>query len=240
MNIYWSNTDKFPVLAKNTIHVYLLDLRQAERELSQYQACLITDEMLRADKILHLESKKNFIASRGALRKLLGQYLNLAPQKIQLLQNSHGKLFLPNLPLEFNLSHSKDFAAFAFSSQGSVGIDIEYMRNLVDAEEIARRFFSAKEVADLLALPIDLQRRAFFQVWSRKEAFIKALGVGIFYPLHQFSVAVDEGKIGPVTLQIHDDQEKTKKWHLIALDLAPNYSVAVCAESAVHTVVQFH
>ena len=147
-------------------------------------------------------------------------------QEIILEQNEHGKLYLKNSWLQFNLSHSHELALFAFAYDQAVGIDVEFIRKEFIIDDIVKRFFSKREITALFALPKNEQQQAFFNCWARKEAFIKALGVGIFYPLDQFDVAVTRSD-GSKELHIHDMKEQANNWHLYALNLAENYAAAL-------------
>lgn len=240
MNIIWAQSSPFPNLSLDDAHVWLADLRKPDEVLLRMQNFLMPEEKLRAAKFLQQEAKRNFILVRGALRCLLAKYLHCIPQEIQFSQNEHGKLFLPQTGLEFNLSHSKDFALFAFAWKRPLGVDIEFMRPALYAEDVARKFFAAKEIASLFALPEEQRKVAFFQCWSRKEAFIKALGVGIFYPLDQFVVDVDTGQSGPITLQINAAKDKAHNWQLIALQCVPNYAAALCIAGEIQNLLQFN
>lgn len=219
-----------PKLQHLDVHIWKTSLKQDLTSEEKLYPVLNSEEKTRAARYLVQAAKTSFIIARGTLRWLLAGYLDCQPQEIVFRQNPHGKLYLENSSLEFNLSHSHDLALFAFTLNRPIGVDIEFMRANLYEDDIARRFFSSAEVAALLALPENLRKCAFFNCWSRKEAFIKAVGVGIFYPLDKFDVAVDCDLTGEKQLNIHSGSERSKNWKLYALDIAPNYAAAVVTE----------
>lgn len=221
-----------PKLQPEEVHIWQVALQQDIKLVQQLMTVLNSEEKQRAAKFLVSDAKNNFIIARAALRCLIANYLKCQPEAIILQQNPHGKLYLENNSLKFNLSHSRDLALFAFTLNRPVGVDIEFMRDKLFEEDIAQRFFAPAEVAALLALPQEKRKQAFFNCWSRKEAFIKAVGVGIFYPLDQFEVAVDCDATGEKSLHIHAATEQAKNWKLYALDIAKDYAAAVVTQGA--------
>lgn len=154
---------------------------QIEKE---YWAVLNTEEQQRAKRFVKPQDKIRFIAGRGILRSLLGQYLNLAAAAIEFDYLPQGKPILGKKhcfpKIQFNVSHSHDLALYAISkSDHSVGIDLELIRPLPQALSLARRFFQEQEVADLISFPPTMQEAMFFRIWTAKEAYLKATGEGL-------------------------------------------------------------
>lgn len=137
---------------------------------------------------------KHTTIAKGALRYILSGYLKIPPTEIQFQSNDHGKPYLPYLPylnenLFFNLSHSKNLALAAFSSDREIGIDIEFMSRSLQLEQIAQRFFSVAEWEALRGYSSEAERAlAFYTTWVRKEAIVKAFGEGIAHHFKNFSV----------------------------------------------------
>jgi 4'-phosphopantetheinyl transferase len=230
----WQSPQIFPTLQTNQVHVWRADLKRDSEELAKFSKSLSTQEKLRASKFVAEKSKNNFIAARGILRHLLAKYLQAQPQDLIFQQNQHGKLYINSSPLQFNISHSRDLALFIFSRHNPVGVDVEYIRENFEFTNIAKRFFSKKELSDLLALPTDQQLSAFFNCWSRKEAFIKAIGKGIFQPLDEFSVEISNRKEGRLDLEFTDTKFDTGNWKLEALDPEGGYAGAFAVSSLEH------
>ncbi|HEX9921799.1 MAG TPA: 4'-phosphopantetheinyl transferase superfamily protein, partial [Anaerolineae bacterium] len=124
--------------------------------------------------------------------------------------------------LRFNLSHSHELALYAVTYGRDVGVDLEHVSRKIEAMQIADRFFSPSEVSVLRSLPGHLQRDAFFNCWTRKEAFIKAKGDGLSLPLDQFDVSLRPGEPA-VLLSTHFDPQETGQWSLQALSPGPGY-----------------
>jgi 4'-phosphopantetheinyl transferase len=170
------------------------------------------------------------MAARGILRQLLACYLPCAPQDFAFHYNEHGK---PNLvsPLQFNVSHSNEWAVYAFCLNQLIGIDIEQQKESVDGLALAQRFFSVAEYEHLQALPPPQQSDYFFQLWAYKEAFIKALGAGLSFPLADFTVSFDE-----TSANIQQHTMDTQLWHLYPITVAENYNAAIATEGKVDKI----
>jgi len=219
----WQSPLTFPTLTTNQVHIWRASLKQNKEEVAQLLNLLNIQEKNRGSKFIAEQARNNFIVARGILRCLLAKYLRVKPQDLVFTQNQYGKLYLDSSTLQFNLSHSHDFALFAFTLEHPIGVDIEFIRDNFDHVSIAERFFSKKENTDLLALPPKEQLHAFFNCWSRKEAFIKAIGKGIFFALDKFSVEISNKQEGPLQLQITDPEFNADNWSLEALNPADGY-----------------
>jgi 4'-phosphopantetheinyl transferase len=133
-------------------------------------------------------------------------------------------------PLSFNLSHSRGRALVAVSSGREVGVDVERLRRDLPMDRLAARFFSPREIAALRSTADAVRPAAFFACWTRKEAFVKATGAGIFrQPLQSFVVSVQPGP-GPVPLEIPGHAEEAGRWRIESLDAGPGYAAAVAVE----------
>ena len=132
------------------------------------------------------------------------------------------------------MSHSEDVALIALSPDVPLGVDVEAIRPLPDLLDIASRNFTSAETEVIASAPPDERDLAFFLCWTRKEAFVKATGAGIFrQPLQSFAVSVDPGA-GPVRLEIPGHDAEAGRWRLVSLDAGPGYAAAVAAEGAFH------
>lgn len=222
----WCSYENFPELAGNQIHIWRLKLKQNPQRISALAKLLDQKEQDRAERFKALQARNNFTIARGTLRLLLAQYLHLDPKEILFKQNNYGKLFLETDLLKFNISHSNNYALFIFAKNYQVGVDIERVRANFDFIAIAQKFFSPQEVIDLLATPKEQQLSAFFNCWSRKEAFIKGIGKGIFFALDKFAVEICTKTVGKLKLAI--DAEKLSEleqtnWSLEALNPGSDY-----------------
>jgi 4'-phosphopantetheinyl transferase len=168
------------------------------------------------------------------LRKLISTYLELAPDEARLVYNKYGKPFISDDQnrgaLSFNLSHSNGMALYAVARRRRVGIDIEHMREDFATLEVARRFFSKDEFEALKAMPTDQRTKAFFNCWSRKESYIKAIGMGVSYPLDGFSVSLALD-VAPALQNVYTDPTEAARWKMYDLDAAEGYAAALIVEN---------
>lgn len=223
----WLVPAEFPVLAAEEVHVWLAVLPAREEAVSDLARFLSPDEQARAARFHFPKDRAAFVTARGRLRTLLGRYLRIAPEKIRFILNSHGKPELPApAPLQFNLSHSGELAAFAFTRHHRVGVDVEQVRADFASDPVAERFFAAGEVGQLRALPAPARANAFFDCWTRKEAFVKARGEGLSLGLEQFEVLVD----GPARLLSVTGGDPSR-WSMHDLHPADGYAGAVAVDS---------
>lgn len=180
------------------------------------------------------------MVGRGVLRDILGRYLQIKPSQVQFRYGQYGKPALveaaeTSTRLEFNLSHSGPLALYAVTPTQPVGIDLEAIRPLTDMEEIAHRFFAPSEYKTLLALPDEQRLLAFFNGWTRKEAYIKALGTGLSHPLHTFKVSLVPGQPASL-LDVEGDPQATGRWSVLAFTPAAGYVAALSiAQQGVQT-----
>jgi len=151
----------------------------------------------RASRFAFERDRRRFVIARGRLRQLLGVRLNVAPESVQLVYGPRGKPALAaafaGSGLRFNSSRSGEVAAYAFAYDREIGVDVEHVRVIPDADAISAQMFSPRENAAYLALSPHHRPLGFFQCWTRKEAFIKALGLGLYYPLDRFDVSLAPG-----------------------------------------------
>jgi 4'-phosphopantetheinyl transferase len=160
-------------LAGDEIHVWRADLERAG-----VAADLDSDELARAARFLSETARRRFTAAHGVLRRILSRYTGIAAAALRFERTEFGKPYLLGTPVHFNLAHSGTLALYAVA-RAEVGVDLEQVRPEVDVLGIARRFLPEPEVLELRALAGEEQRRAFFRLWTRREAYLKARGVGI-------------------------------------------------------------
>lgn len=208
------------------LHLLQLDLSEPEREaLSRH---LSPDERSRADRFVFAHDRDRFLVGHGRMRELLAGYVGVPPRELRFSYGMHGKprLLHSGPAPHFNLSHSDDQAALAVSHDVEVGVDIEKVRMV--ERGLARRFFGAAEIAALEALPDEQWLDGFFRCWTRKEAVLKATGVGLTLSLASFdvSIAADEP---PRLLRLDGDPEATGRWSLFEIRPNAETIVAVAA-----------
>jgi 4'-phosphopantetheinyl transferase len=155
---------------------------------------LLPAELARAAQFHFTKDTERYVVRRGKLRELLAARLGCRPRDVPLNCNPFGKPSVKGTDLRFNLSHSGAVALYVFARDAEIGCDIEWRRPEFARETVAERFFSARELEALRAVPLGRWVEAFFNCWTRKEAFIKALGFGVSYPLKAFDVSLAPGE----------------------------------------------
>lgn len=214
------------------VHVWALRLEAPLALVSQFEKFLSRDEAARAGRFNFDYLRSSFILAHGALRLLLAGYLDARPAEIEFACGANGKPSVAaSTPLQFNLSHSNGLALLAFTSGCELGIDIEKVRPMPDLQQIASRFFCAEETAELMSLPRSQRDRAFFLCWTRKEAYIKAIGVGLSAPLDRFAVSLRPAEPAQF-LHLDGDQATARQWTLHDCDLGSAYVGALAYRDA--------
>ncbi len=210
----WRGPSQLTGLTSGAIHLWKASLDIPPDRLRHRAGLLSEDEIERANR-LRSPASRRFVVARGTLRLILGRYLHCPPDAINFAYSDRGKPLLgashSQPQLQFNLSHSRDVAVYALISQGDIGVDVEYVRPVSSLLRLAHRYFSEQEQADLKALSGPLQVQRFFDLWTQKEAYIKATGEGI-------------QKIATA--------KRPETWSLSSLQIGPEFRVAVTASNA--------
>ncbi len=215
-------------VARKEVHIWRIELDCTPSIVAALWDELSPEEQDRARRLQLLKLRERWVVARGALRRILGKYLRSAPQALKFRIGTYGKpeLVRPPESIFFSLTHTCDLALLAVATSGRVGVDAEYINRDVEFGEMIRSFFAYAEADAIMALPRRQQLRAFFATWTRKEAFIKAVGGGLSMPLHRFVVTVDPGE--PARL-ISVDWDNPGHWSLV--DIAePHIAAAVAVE----------
>ena len=206
--------------ADRAIEVWPVSLTVADSEAS-FATLLSDDETARAARLVYEKDRRPYVAARAALRTLLGAYLGLRPEAIEFAYGERGKPRLAGTGgVRFNLSHKAGLALLAFSADCELGVDIEAVATMNDRDAVAERFFSIEEAADLRALPPTERDLGFYRCWTRKEAYIKCLGDGLYAPLDRFRVTLAPQDAARV-VAIDGDTRKASEWtmHDVALPI---------------------
>jgi 4'-phosphopantetheinyl transferase len=210
-------------LGLREVQVWGVWLSGSDDSLAYYRSTLSPEELQRAERFRFEHLRHSYTRSRGSLRLLLAHYLGHPPNEIQLIYRPKGKPILrDSSQIDFNASHSGQMALYAFTVGCELGIDVEQLRKLDDAESIAARFFSTAEASELLSLTPEQRGPAFFRCWTRKEAYVKAVGGGLAIPLNLFQVTLLPG-IPARFVQLASDMGTAADWTLDHLELAPGY-----------------
>jgi len=226
-------------LGEREVQVWTVRLEAGEPEYQATWAWLAPDEATRAARFHFEKHRRSYVLGRAALRMLLAGYLGPAPAKIRFSYGEKGKPALadPARRLRFNASNSGDLAVIAFTEGCELGVDVEYIRRPPpDIEKIAERFFSAREAAELMTLPEAERSQGFFNCWTRKEAYIKAVGDGFAVPLASFRVTLRPG-VAAQLLELAGSLEAARCWTMHDFIPAPEYIGALAYQDRPRKIV---
>jgi 4'-phosphopantetheinyl transferase len=214
-------------LNDDEVHVWRLMVAANESQDESLAALLSADERQRAKQFRFAKDQRLYTAAHAAMRSLLAFYLRVPGEGIHLAIGANGKPWLAQPianRLQFNLSHSHEFALVAVARNRAVGIDVEWAKDFA-FQEVAQRFFTAKEAATLSALPQTLQRAAFYKCWTAKEAFLKAKGTGL-------SGQLDEVQILTTAEGVVKIDANVPGWSLVELRQVSGYEAALVIEGS--------
>jgi 4'-phosphopantetheinyl transferase len=219
--------------AADEVHVWAAALDRPADEVADLSRCLSDEERERAAKFRHAASRNEFIVARGLLRVLLGERLDVDPCEVPFSQTARGKPRLAGpdpAAVCFNVSHSHGLALFALTGRCEVGVDLEHVRPFSDEMGLAERFFTPREAAALRALDACGRRETFFRLWTRKEAYLKAHGLGLSFGLERVEVSHTPEDPAHI-VHIDGDRRAAACWSLRTLAPAPGYVGALALQA---------
>jgi 4'-phosphopantetheinyl transferase len=226
------------ILTNGEVPVWHASLGQPREVLMQLEAVLSQEEKVRARRFRFERHRNYFVVGRGILRILLSKYTGIGAGQLQLQYTQHGKPFLSGITetgICFNLSHSGDRVIYAFSRGSQIGIDIEHIRPVEDVDQIAKRSFSPREYHTFRSVPEADRWKAFFNCWTRKEAFIKAIGEGLSFPLEKFEVSLEPG-CPAALISVMGSLENAKRWSMYELQTHDGYVAALAVKGNGHSI----
>ena len=220
-------------LKTDEIHVWCVSLDQQASRFQMLSQTLSPDERMRAERFHFEKDRNHFVISKGMLRTILGSYLSAEPDKLRFCYGKHGKPKLADISgkgrICFNSSRSEGLSLYAFTLDREIGVDIEHIHDVPEVEHIVERFFSEVENELFHSLPESRKKEVFFNCWTRKEAFIKAIGDGLYRPLYKFDVSLSPGEPAEL-LSIEGDSTKASGWRIQDLNLASGHAAACAVE----------
>jgi 4'-phosphopantetheinyl transferase len=225
------------LIKNHEVHLWQVLLTDFIKKEQALLNLLSPDEVNRALRFHSAIHKQRYIITRGLLRKTLSLYTDMAPAEIAFSYNLQGKPFLQNNPfaVQFNVAHSAEIAVYAMTLHKKIGIDIEKIK-LNFNERVAKRFFSLPEYEILMALKGEAQVKAFYRIWSSKEAVIKAVGAGIFVPLPDFTIFPQH-----LTQSIaFHYQQQDYQLHVENFLVAAEYAAAFATPAPVGNIIRWH
>lgn len=229
--LIWSQPVRGTDLEPGDIHLWRLSLEHNPQLAGSFEPVLIEEERQRTARYGCHATRDRFIIGRGLLRTILADYLGSEPRQIEFTVNQSGKPILRNASdVHFNVTHSNNLIIIAVTMGSEVGVDVEKIRPFSNELGLAERYFSPRECRVLRMLPPESRNIAFFHAWTRKEACLKALGVGLSYGLDRVEVSIHPEEPTRL-LSIDGLEEGASPWTLISLAPAPGYVGALAVKN---------
>ena len=226
----WKAAPTQLTLGKSDVHLWLASVPDCLPQLARLRELLTPDERERAARFHFERDRDRYAIARAILRDLLASYIGTS--QFAFATNNHGKPSLepPHHPLEFNVSHSGDLVLFGFTRTCEIGVDVERIRPDFATLEIANRFFAPDEAKVLAGLSERERTAAFFNCWTRKEAYIKARGVGLSLGLSTFAVTLKSSEL-PALVRVDADPDAPNRWTILDLAVGDDYRAAAAFEA---------
>lgn len=225
----WESPPERIELTGDQVHIWRAALDLPTLAVRRLEKELVEEETARARRLYFERDRKRFTVAHALVREVIGRYVGEPSARLLFRRNEYGKPSLLDDAVRFNLSHSGDEALLAITRRPHVGVDIERIRRDIEYLEIAGRYFSESESRELRSLPADLQTAAFFRGWTRKEAFIKAIGEGVSFPLDRFDVSLAPGRLARL-VSIRGDPGAAARWDLRDVQVDDCYAAAVVVD----------
>lgn len=223
-------------LSKGHIQLWINKISDWKGYLGSITGWLSDDETARLERLKFVESRENFIISKGILRVILALMLKQKPEEVEIRITTKGKPFLSGSEIYFNLSHSENLMVVGLSLQAEIGIDLQKVYPITNHQTILKNFFSVKEEAYLNSLPEESFLDNFFTIWTAKEAYLKGIGEGFQYPSNSFSVIPENSQSGCLVLQSDHIVSKETKWTIHSLEPEPGYKAAAVIAGEVEKI----
>lgn len=218
------------------IFVYIVRFNNYQRNFCEFWDYLSDKEKNQARKYYNIQLSSKYVISHGILRCILSYYTKLSPIDIKFAYNQYGKPFLKNCNIKFNMSHSHDIVSYVVALNYKVGIDIELHNDRVEIQELCNMVFTPTENKFFTAInDNNLKLKFFYNLWTKKEALVKASGQGLLYPINTIeSLTLSSGN----SITLNNSYNKREKiWHCFPLTVARNYSGAVAVENEINQII---
>lgn len=232
-NIDWQSQESLTLLLPGEVHLWRADLNLSAPQLELARAIMISDEVARADRMVTDILRNRRVAGQSILRDILSRYLGQAPHDIIFSHGERGKPSIQGSDIQFNMSHTEDIALYAITRSHPIGVDIEAIKTSKYHQGIVESNFSPQELAQYQSLPESEKLEAFFRAWTRKEAYIKAIGLGLYYPLEKFTVDLSSrGENGLISIE--GSTERAKNWLSTSFFVGEKFIASIAIEARIH------
>jgi 4'-phosphopantetheinyl transferase len=226
-------------LKRGRIDIWFVNIDRLASDLQDFETALSPEEMTRAQRFLSSRDRNRYVVQHGVLRKLLAGYVGCDPCQVDIRSNENGKPYLAgpknDILIQYSISHSEDFAAYAFGLIDSIGVDIEKIREFPDMLDVVEEHFTQQETHEIFSCPNDQRLKLFYRFWTRKEAVLKAQGEGLLRALDSVDVAF--GKI-PGTWKVRfTDRTITEEYFLVDIEAPSGFYTALAAAGSAADIV---
>ncbi len=225
--VEWAVTCEPPKLKSSEVHIWRFDLSEFVNTVSEMRQILSADECARADRFHFEKDRTRFVIRRGVLRKLLSKYVSIEPADLRFAHNNFDKPALEgDERIVFNASSSQDVGIVGIAHNAKLGMDVEFVDTTFPHMEIAKRYFSDDEVRALQALPSELRTTVFFDCWTKKEAYVKAIGDGMSLTLPTLTISCEGSEVFSVTAR----SEEMSGWSFESFFVEENSIASIAVE----------
>jgi 4'-phosphopantetheinyl transferase len=218
-------------LPEGEVHLWRARADLPEEWRQRFRETLTAEELALAERLRAERDRERYVCAQGVLRDILARYAGVGVREIAYRRNEYGK---PDLSdglapwLRFNLTHSHDEVMVAVVRDREIGVDIEYIASDRPLRKLIGRFFSEVEVEAFQGVPEEELPELFYTSWTRKEAYVKARGVGLRFGMRRFAMTVGGDK--PALLHVEGEPEEPGRWTVLSLDVAPEFRAALVVE----------
>lgn len=221
---------KASLLNAGEAHIWFLQTDKYLRYVSSFKNVLSSDEMTRAEDFHFERDKNNFIITRAVLRFILSEYLKVNAEDVSFEYEEKGKPSvlseINSLKINFNLSHSKGVALYAFALDVRLGVDVEYKRSLSSLNDMAKKTLTEREFEEYSLMPISKKAECFFKFWTHKEAFVKATGEGVFAAMDLVEFTFNKENELNISY-VRGSKEEASRWISFGIDCGAEYEGAL-------------
>lgn len=231
----WRRAIDRPLIAFNEVHIWRVDLFQIANQLDRLSKSLSADENLRANQYRFEVDRRKFVLRRSTLRRIIASYLRILPHEVEFRYTSSGQPVLaePFQYLRFSLTHSGNLVLIAIAMNLHIGVDVEAEHAIDDIADIVCHYFSKEERLEFFSLPADERTRAFYCGWTRKEAFLKAIGQGLAFGLDNVTVTLNPREPARLVTVLGSGMPMFD-WSLYSLIPLPGYTGALAVSGMGH------
>jgi 4'-phosphopantetheinyl transferase len=230
-------------MGKNTAHIYLASLDLTHPQIKTLFKLLSPEEKNSAKRYHFEHDRVLYIARHGILRTLLGNYIKCEPDQIQFTTNTYGKPYLKhmdhNKQYYFNISYSNNMGVFAFTADQEVGIDIEFVKNIPEMNSIVDNYLSSKEKNKFKKLSKIQRENLFYEYWTRKEALVKGIGMGLKYPIDRIDLNLQNVQTAVIDNR-HTNSESKQIWSIYKLNLPQGFIGALALRNQIDSIQYYN